>query len=170
VLLGAAVANALVVIAWFVEMNPLPVVLGGETRERFLSRRLDSFPYYETINRDLPAEARVWLIDTQRDTYYLERPYFADYLFGTYTIAQWIREAPDVTDVRARARAQGITHLFLRHDRLFDYARSPVVDDAQPREVNLARLEMLRAFVFQETRLVQDGPKFWLIELPRGPG
>ena len=168
--LGAAMANALVVIAWFVELNPLPVVLGGETRERFLSRRLDSFPYYETINRDLPAEARVWLIDTQRDTYYLERPYFADYLFGTYTIAQWIREAPDVNDVRARARAQGITHLFLRHDRLFDYARSAVVDDAQPREVNLARLEMLRAFVFQETRLVQDGPKFWLIELPRGPG
>ncbi|HSL49046.1 MAG TPA: hypothetical protein VK878_08250 [Candidatus Deferrimicrobiaceae bacterium] len=169
-LLGAAVANALVAIAWFAELNPLPVVLGGETRERFLSRRLDSFPYYETINRDLPPGARVWLIDTQRDTYHLERPYFADYLFGTYTIAQWIREAADVAEVRARARALGITHLFLRHDRLLDYATSAVVDDAQPREVNLARLRMLRAFIFQGSRLVQDGQKFWLVELPPAPG
>jgi len=164
-LLDAAVANILVVTAWFAELNPLPVVLGGETRARFLERRLDSFPYYETINRDLPPEARVWLIDTQRDTYYLERPYFADYLFGTYTLAQWVREAGDAEHVRARARALGITHLLVRHDRLLDYTRSAVVDDAQPRETNLGRLEVLRAFLFQGTRLVQDGRKFWLIEL-----
>lgn len=166
--LATAVANALVVTAWFVELNPLPVVLGGETRERFLSRRLDSFPYYEIINEHLPPSARVWLIDTQRDTYHLDRPYFADYLFGTYTIRQWIREARDPSEVRERARALGITHLLVRHDRLLDYERSAVVEDAQPREVNLARLEMLRAFLFQGTRLVRDGRKFWLIELPPG--
>jgi hypothetical protein len=142
------------------------VVLGGETRSTFLSRRLDSFPYYETINHDLPPGARVWLIDTQRDTYYLERPYFADYLFGTYTIAQWIRESGNAAEVRARARALGITHIFVRHDRLLDYARSAVVDDANPRALNLERLEMLRVFFFQGTRLVQGGRKFWLIELP----
>jgi hypothetical protein len=72
--------------------------------------------------------------------------------------------------VRARARALGITHIFVRHDRLLDYARSAIVDDAKPREVNLARLEMLRAFFFQGARLVRDGRKFWLIELPPGPG
>ena len=165
-LLATAVANVLVVIAWFAELNPLQVVLGGETRSEFLSRRLDSFPYYETINHDLPPGTRVWLIDTQRDTYYLERPYFADYLFGTYTIAQWIREAGNAAEVRARARALGITHILVRHDRLLDYARSAVVDDAEPRALNLERLEMLRVFFFQGTRLVQGGRKFWLIELP----
>jgi hypothetical protein len=164
--LATAVANVLVVIAWFAELNPLQVVLGGETRSTFLSRRLDSFPYYETINHDLPPGARVWLIDTQRDTYYLERPYFADYLFGTYTIAQWIRESGNAAEVRARARALGITHIFVRHDRLLDYARSAVVDDANPRALNLERLEMLRVFFFQGTRLVQGGRKFSLIELP----
>ncbi len=168
-LLAVAVANALVVIAWFAELNPLQVVLGGETRERFLGRRLDSFPYYEIINHDLPPDARVWLIDTQRDTYYLERPYFADYLFGTYTIARWVREAGGAPEVRARARALEITHVFVRHDRLLDYARSAVVDDAAPREVNLARLEMLRVFLFEGTRLVRDGRKFWLIELAPSP-
>jgi hypothetical protein len=45
-----------------------------------------------------------------------------------------------------------------------------VVDDAKPREANLERLEMLRTFFFQGTRLVQDGGKYWLIELSPRPG
>ena len=74
--------------------------------------------------------------------------------------------AGNAAEVRARARALGITHILVRHDRLLDYARSAVVDDAKPRVLNLERLEMLRVFFFQGTRLVQGGRKFWLIELP----
>jgi hypothetical protein len=123
-LLAAAAANALVVIAWFAELNPLAPVLGGESRDRFLARRLDYYPYYETINRATAADARVWLVNTTRDTYYLERPYFADYLFGAYTMSQWVREAKDADELRARARARGITHVLVRHDNLLDPARS----------------------------------------------
>jgi hypothetical protein len=164
-LLAAALANALVVVAWFVELNPLQVVLGGERRERFLAQRLDYYSYYEIINRQLPRDVRIWLIGTQRDTYHLERPYFADYLFGDYTLTQWVREAGDAAELRARAHALGITHILVRHDTLFNYASSPIVDDAQPREVNLARLELLRTFFSRGTRLLQGGPKFWLVEL-----
>jgi hypothetical protein len=167
-LLGATAANALVVVAWFTELRPLPVVLGGESRERFLARRLDYYPYYEIINRSLPLESRIWLISTQRDTYHLERPYFADYLFGAYTLTQWVRETEDPAELQARAHALGITHILVRHDALFRYASSPVVDDAQPREVNLERLERLQAFLIQGTRLVQGGPKFWLLDLGAG--
>lgn len=166
-LLGAAAANALVVVAWFAELDPLQVVLGGESRERFLARRLDYYAYYQVINRTLPPDARIWLISTRRDTYHLERPYFADYLFGDYTLNQWIRETRDATTLQARARALGVTHLLIRHDVLFDSARSVLVDESGPREENLTRLELLRALLTQETRLVMGGTKFWLIELPR---
>ena len=164
-LLAAAAANALVVIAWFAELNPLAVVLGGEPRDRFLARRLDYYPYYEIVNRATPSDARVWLVNTTRDTYHLERPYFADYLFGAYTISHWVREAKDADELRARARARGLTHVLVRHDTLLDPARSPVVDDAEPADVNRARLERLYGFLTQGTRLVQGGAKFWLIEL-----
>jgi len=164
-LLGAAAANALVVVAWFAELDPLAVVLGGEARERFLARRLDHYAYYESINRDLPTTARVWLVNTQRDTYHLERPYFADYLFGAYTLTQWVRETADAGELRARARALGITHLMVRHDTLLNPASSPIVSDGERPQANRARLERLMTFLSDGTQLVRGGPKFWLIDL-----
>jgi hypothetical protein len=164
-LLGAAAANALVVVAWFAELDPLPVVLGGEARERFLTRRLDHYAYYERINHDIPPTARVWLVNTQRDTYHLERPYFADYLFGAYTLTQWVRETTDAGELRARARALGITHVMVRHDTLLNPASSPVVSDTESSEANRARLERLVTFLSRGTQLLRGGPKFWLIDL-----
>jgi len=68
--------------------------------------------------------------------------------------------------IRARVRAAGLTHLLVRHDILFDYARSPIVDESRPREENVAKLELMRAFFTQGTRLMKGDGKFWLIELP----
>ncbi len=166
--LAAAAVGLPVVLAWFADLDPVRAVLGGESRSAYLSRRLDYYPYYEVINESLPPTARVWLVDMRRDTYHLDRPYFSDFVFEDYTLARWVREARDAGDIRARARAAGITHLLVRHDVLFDYGRSPVVDDRRPRRDNLAKLELLARFLRDGTRLIRGDRKFWLIELPDG--
>ena len=71
------------------------MVLGGEGRNAYLTRRLDYYPFYEVANRELPATARVWLINTRRDTYLLDRSYVADFMFEDYTLGQWVRAARD---------------------------------------------------------------------------
>jgi hypothetical protein len=167
-LVGMAGAGVLVIAAWFVEQAPLRVVLGGEGRDRYLERRLDYYPYYETINRELPARARVWLINMRRDTYHLERAYFSDFIFEDWTLRQWVRAARDADELRARARAAGLTHVLVRHDFLFDYDRSPIVDDRRPRSENLARLELMASFFRDGTRLIRGDWKFWLIDLGSG--
>ena len=103
----------------------------------------------------------------RRDTYHLDRPYFSDFVFEDYTLTQSVRGASNAAELRARARADGITHLLVRHDLLFDYARSPIVDDRRPREHNLAKLQLLADFFQDGTRLLRGDRKFWLIELPR---
>jgi len=150
-------------------LNPTPVVLGGEGRADFLRRRLDYYPYYEVINRELPPTAKVWLIDMRRDSYHLERPYFSDFIFEDYTLTRYVRAATGVHEIRDRVRADGITHLLVRHDFLLDYRRSPIVDDRRPREENVAKLVLLSDFFSQGTRLIKGDQKFWLIELPVGP-
>jgi 4-amino-4-deoxy-L-arabinose transferase-like glycosyltransferase len=167
-LLAAAAANALVVLAWVVQADPVRVVLGGERRETYLTRRLDYYPFYEAVNRELPATARVWLINTRRDTYYLDRPYFADFMFEDYTLKQWVQAARDPEELRIRARQAGITHVLVRHDILFNYERSTIVDDRLNREENLARLRLMRAFFTEGTRMIRVDQRFWLIELAPG--
>src|SRR6266508_1423149 len=167
-LLAAAVANALVVLSWFAQADPVRVVLGGESRAAYLTRRLDYYPFYEVANRELPAGASVWLINTRRDTYYLDRPYFADFMFEDYTLKIWAQAARDPEEMRARARQAGITHVLVRHDILFDYERSSIVDDRLSREKNLARLQRIMGFFTEGTRLIRADQRFWLVELRPG--
>jgi hypothetical protein len=169
-LLSGAALGLPVVLAWFLILDPVRVALGGESRADYLGRRLDYYPYYEVVNQRLPAAARVWLIDMRRDTYHLERPYFSDFIFEDYTLTRYVRAAASPDEVRARVEASGITHVLVRHDLLFDYRRSPIVDEGKTREQNQAKLELMAGFFTQGTRLLKGDQKFWLIELPRRPG
>jgi hypothetical protein len=78
--------------------------------------------------------------------------------------------ATGVEEIRDRVRADGITHLLVRHDILLDYRRSPIVDDRRRRDENVARLTLLADFFGRGTRLIKGDQKFWLIELPARPG
>ena len=169
-LLAAAALGIPVTLAWFLAADPARVVLGGEGRPEYLRRRLDYYPYYEVVNQELPPGAKVWLINMRRDTYHLERPYFSDFIFEDYTLTRYVRAAAGYEEIRERVRADGITHLLVRHDLLFDYRRSPIVDERRTREENEARLTLLADFLSRGTRLVKGDQKFWLIELPARPG
>lgn len=162
--LASAVPGLLVIAAWFLEQNPLRVVLGGETREAYLTRRLDYYPYYQIINHDLPTTARVWLINMRNDTVHLERNYFADYVFEDYTITKLVQETASPSELRTRVQAMGITHLLLRHDVLLDYQRTPIVDERKSEAENQARLQRLKAFLTDGTKVLKSDAKFMLVQ------
>ncbi|MBV8774168.1 MAG: hypothetical protein JO166_17820 [Deltaproteobacteria bacterium] len=163
--LASCLPGLLVITAWFAEQNPVSVVLGGESRAAYLERRLDYYPYYETINRTLPPNARVWLVNLRNDGYHLERPFVADYVFEDYTLAQLVREAKSLAELRARVQALGVTHLLVRHDVLLDYARSSVVDDRLPVAANQARLDLLKSFLSDGNAVIKGDAKFTLLKM-----
>ena len=59
--------------------------------------------------------------------------------------------------------------MLIRHDILFDHARSPLVDDRPPAAENQARLERLRAFLADGARVLRADRKFALVELVPSP-
>jgi hypothetical protein len=148
---ATAVLGIVVIAAWFCRQAPLPVVLGAEPRAAYLERTVDHYSIYETANRDLPAGARVWLINMRGDTYYFDRPYVYDFRIEDYTLVSWVRESGTLAELRARVQQAGITHVLARTDVLLDYAVSPVVDERRPEEENLRKFQMLRSFLL-------DGP------------
>jgi hypothetical protein len=164
-LTAAAVAGILVSAAWFLQKAPLRVVLGGETRGEYLSRNLDYYPYYQTLNTETPPDAKVWLINMRRDTYNLDRPVVSDYLFEDWTLRQMVWESRNVQELKAKTAAMGVQYVLTRHDFLFDYDRSTIVDDKKPRAENEAKLKIAREFVLGETNIVRADKKFSLIKV-----
>ncbi|MGQ0542186.1 MAG: ArnT family glycosyltransferase [Blastocatellia bacterium] len=164
-LVSAAAAGILVGAAWFLQKAPLRVVLGGESRNQYLTRNLDHYPYYQTLNADTPADAKVWLINMRRDTYNLDRPYFSDYLFEDWTLRHMVWESRNVQELKAKTTSMGVQHVLTRHDFLFDYDRSTLVDDKKSRAENEAKLKIAKEFILDKANTVRADEKFSLIKV-----
>lgn len=152
-------------LAWFALRSPLSVVLGGESRDAYLARQLDYYPYYTILNTNTPADAKVWLINMRRDSYNLDRPYFSDYLFEDWTLRKMLWESSSVDELRAKAKSLGVSYVLTRHDFLFDYDRSTLVDDKKPRSENEAKLRIAKEFILDKANTIQADEKFSLIKV-----
>lgn len=161
----AAVFGLLTSLAWFLQKAPLRVVLGGETRDQYLARNLDYYPYYQALNTTTASDAKVWLINMRRDTYNLDRPVFSDYLFEDWTLRKLLWDARNVQELRAKAAAMNVQYVLTRHDFLFDYDKSPLVDDSKPRPENEAKLKIAKEFILDKNNTVHADEKFSLVKL-----
>ena len=162
---ASAVTGILVLAAWLGQKAPLRVALGGETRDQYLTRNLDYYPYYQMINGETAADARVWLINMRRDTYNINRPVFSDYLFEDWTLRKMVWESRNVQELRAKAAAMNVRYVLARYDYLFDYDKSTLVDDQKLRPENEAKIRMAKEFILDQSRTVKADNKFSLIKV-----
>jgi hypothetical protein len=164
-LAAASAAGVLVTFAWFLQKAPVRVVLGGESREAFVARSLDYYLYYEWLNGEAGAGANVWLINMRRDTYYLDRPYFSDYMLEDVTLQRMVKDIRSVAELRAQAAAMGINYVLARHDFLLDPRVSSLVDDRKSPAENEAKLKIAREFLMDPARTVKADGKFSLVKV-----
>jgi 4-amino-4-deoxy-L-arabinose transferase-like glycosyltransferase len=164
-LTAAAICGFLTTVAWFLQKAPLRVVLGGASRDQYLTRNLDYYPYYQALNTTTAPDAKVWLINMRRDTYNLDRTVVSDYLFEDWTLRKMLWESRSVQELKAKAAAMGVTYMLARHDFLFDYDRSSLVDDAKPRAENEAKLKIAKDFILDKANTVHADDKFSLVKL-----
>ena len=50
---------------------------------------------------------------------------------------------------------------------IFDYARTPIVDERKSEAENQAKLQLLKSFLNEGTKIIKRDAKFLLVELPR---
>jgi len=162
---AACMAGLAVSAGWFLQKAPLRVVLGGESRDAYLSRDLDHYDHYRWLNTETPADAKVWLINMRRDTYHIDRPVFSDYLFEDWTLRQMVWDTQNAEELKAKAAAMGVDYILARHDFLFDYDRSTLVDDSRPRAENEMKLANARALLLDPGRTVRSDAKFSLVRI-----
>lgn len=91
----------------------------GRTNEtEYLAATLPAYSCQQFINRNLPAQAKVWVLLTGNENFYLERSYLADYIIEDSTFQTFLRTGPP-DQIAARFREYGITHLLIRLDVYF---------------------------------------------------
>ncbi len=162
---ASGLPGLLVILAWFLAINPVRAALGGETRDAYLEKRLDYFSFYEIINRDLPKDARIWLINLRNDTVHLKRQYLADYVFEDYTLTKFVQDSSSLSELREKIKQLGVAHILIRTDVLLNYARSPIVDEKKSREQNEEKLTRLKSLLSEEMKVLKSDTKFMLVEL-----
>jgi hypothetical protein len=123
-----------------VRLRPLPYLVGEESREAFLARRLGG--YYSAMRTvaELPTGARVQFLWEPR-SYYSERVVQPDPILETwkYLCEQYDR---DVDAMAAQLRERGVTHLLL-HTAGRDWVARENPDHLSP--ADLAALETFTA-------------------------
>ncbi|MEO7658101.1 MAG: hypothetical protein ABIV48_00670, partial [Pyrinomonadaceae bacterium] len=111
------------------------------------------------------TDDKVWLINMRRDTYNIDRPVFSDYLFEDWTLRQMVWQSGSLQELRAKAAAMNVKYVLTRHDFLFDYERSTLVDDKKPRAENEAKLKIAKEFILDPANTVRADKKFSLIRV-----
>ena len=164
-LIAAVVVGLLTTSAWFMQKAPLRTALGGESREQYLARNLDYFPFYQELQKGSERGEKVWLINMRRDTYHIDRPVFSDYLFEDWTLRKLIWESKTLPELRSKTAAMGVNYVLARHDFLFDYDRSSLVDDKKPRSENEAKLKMAKDLLLDPANTVKADKKFSLVKV-----
>ncbi len=164
--LRIACAFCLIISAtWFFQKNPLRVVFGGESKDEYLTRNVDYYPYYKILNNETPENSKVWLINMRRDSYNLERPYFSDYMFEDWTLKKLVLESKTADEVRKKAKEMGVNYVLTRHDSLLDYKISVIVDDLKPKQENLDKLKITEDFVFDKANQIKADKRFSLVKI-----
>lgn len=91
--------------------DPFPVAFGLETRDKYLTAKLDYYPAMAFMEKNLPADARVLFLGDQR-AYYCPRRHLAPMALLPAPIRLWAEESGNGAALEAKLRALGFTHVY----------------------------------------------------------
>jgi len=136
--------------------DPFGVVMGMESRGRYLSRMVRGHAAIDFINRELPADARVLFVG-EIYGYYCRRDYLLGSKFDRAPIVDFIARARDSDEFLHGLQAQGFTHLLYSMYQLQRFADlpTPVAYLDWPDERARA---IYRDFMVNRLEMLYEGP------------
>ena len=128
VVVFSAIFNSVAIFSDFKKINPLPYILGGESRSAFLSRSLSTYRIYSIANEKLRSSASLFLVNMRNYTFLCDNNCFSDTMFETETLKKILASSPAVGDVREQFKKMGFTHLM--YDELYVIGEKSLLDPA----------------------------------------
>lgn len=95
----------------FLKIRPLGVVFGLESRDDFLKRSIPSYGMYSYVNRQLPPNAKVFLIYMKNYGFLCNRDFYSDAMFESYTLQKILSSSRNLQEIREALKKMGFTHI-----------------------------------------------------------
>ncbi|MDX1777077.1 MAG: hypothetical protein R3297_10880, partial [Desulfobulbales bacterium] len=150
--------NSLNTVSIFRQERYLDYVLGNETKEEYLQRKLYYYDMYQFINTRLPLDADLLLVATGNQGYYLERRFFSDAIFEEHTLLTIISESQSGQEVVQKVGQRGWTHLLIR----LDYFIKSLEPDFQGEKT-----KKFHDFI-NSLQIINISKPFYLFKIPSG--
>ena len=115
------VYNAQYLKSYFEKVDPLPYVLGNQSRDSFLEKHVGEYKAVSFINKSLPQDSKVMLLFMGRRGYYLDREYFHKSIGGLREFDQVVQAILDGKSSVDKLRSFGATHVLLKTDILLEH-------------------------------------------------
>ena len=107
---------------YFDAIQPIKYISYEETKDQFIARHIGSYSATEYINKNLPADAKIFLMFMAGRGYYLDRDYYQGKSFGMKTIRKLVNAAASSKeDFSTYLKSQNFSHIFLRADLFEKY-------------------------------------------------
>jgi len=128
-------------------LDPWAFWTGRESREEYLSRRVSGYPLYQTANRLLGPQDRVFLVNMRNFGYLLDCNWRADFVFQHFTLGEALEAASSTSDIEEYFRSRRATHLMIDEELTLT-----------PDALDLRQRTMLEAFMREHGSLVARNP------------
>jgi 4-amino-4-deoxy-L-arabinose transferase-like glycosyltransferase len=137
-----------------------PYLLGRESREAYLSRKLADFDLWHFAKHRLPADAKVMMYFLGNRGYYSEREYIYEDYYSGRELKLFLSRSPSAQRLLEYFRERRITHIALRQDLFDQFAKANLLSPEK---------EAWEEFRTRHLRLLYEGKGYQLYQIQGGP-
>jgi hypothetical protein len=135
-------------------------LLGKESREAYLSRKLADFDLWHFANHRLPADAKVMMYFLGNRGYYSDREYIYEDYYSGRELKLFLSRSPSAQRLVEYFRERRITHIALRQDLFNQFIEANLLSPEKEAWVE---------FRTRHLRLMYEGKGYQLYQIQGGP-
>ncbi len=147
--------NGSIIFKEWLNRNPLPVLIGAQSKDDYLESRISAYPIYKEINSRLSNTDQVMLVYLRNYGFLCDKKFFSDTFFEGFTLKKILKGGPTPELLLERWKKKELTHLAF--DFNFIFGKDSVL--------KLSEREALKNYLNNRGRLIYEKNEFYLYAL-----
>ncbi len=152
--LGLFFNGSIILKEWF-SRNPIPFLIGNQSRSDYLESNVSVYPIYKAINNRLTTNDQVLLVYLRNYGFFCDKKFYSDTFFEGFTLKKILQDSPTPKLLLKRWQERKLTHLAFDYN--FVFGKDSVLNPTEQ--------ELLKNYLNLSGRLIFEKNEFYLYAL-----